>query len=173
MDGDTPNSESVKTHTFFWKTGSPFSNWHKSNYTFQDQMFTCSEQGMMWEKARLFGDDNAARAILAARLPSQMKRLGRMVRGFKQHVWENNRENLVYRHLYCKFTQNQHLLDSLMNTGDTLLVEASPKDDIWGIGLGEKEAKDYLLNGKTFPGQNLLGKLLTRLRDELKNAQKD
>ncbi len=95
-----------------------------------------------------------------------MKDLGREVRHFKDSTWNKNKVNIYYEHCKAKFTQNQHLKEKLMETDNKTLVEASPNDKIWGIGLAEDVAK--ITDPSLWPGQNLLGQILTKIRDEFK-----
>ena len=157
--------------TFFWKSASPFSQWHESSYTLVidnvTYQYACAEQGMMHGKALLFGDAEVAEQILATPSPREMKALGRMVRGFDDNIWKQHRQDIVYRNSVAKFTQNRHLCEALLNTtGD--LVEASPYDRIWGIGLVEADARK--MHPQKWPGINLLGRILTRVRDEIQQG---
>lgn len=95
----------------------------------------------------------------------KIKDLGRKVKNYDEKIWVEHREKYVFRGNYEKFTQNLDIQEVLLNTGKTILVEASPYDKIWGIGLAanDPEAKDP----SKWKGLNLLGKGLTRLRDEL------
>ena len=163
------NLPETEGYTFFYSTRSVFSNWHPVRYTMNDSItFTTSEQGMMWEKAMLFGDSVIAARMLCVSDPKFIKKLGRQVRGYNDEIWARERSGLVYRHLYAKFIQNREMYDQLMGTGQTLLVEASPWDLIWGIGLDEKTAA--ITPQDRWPGQNLLGKLLTILRENLRSS---
>ena len=161
-------------YVFFWRSNSPFSNWHASPFraTIQrnnglDQFtFNSAEQWMMYQKAKLFNDVVMAEKILAETDPRKIKALGHDVMGFIQHDWDDNKERLVYQGLKLKFQQNKDCMKALMATGDKILVEASPYDSIWGIGLGAEDPR--VLDENTWQGQNLLGKALTRLRDEFK-----
>jgi ribA/ribD-fused uncharacterized protein len=152
-------------YTFFWRQESPFSQWHPSVFTVDGVRYTCAEQYMMHRKALLFGDEEVAARILAARSPKEHKALGRKVRGFEDGVWKRERESIVYAGSHAKFTQNGHLLAALLATAGTELVEASPLDRIWGVGLGAEDPR--LQDPTQWRGQNLLGKILTRLREEL------
>ena len=121
----------------------------------------------MHGKALLFGDNEVAALIMASRSPREMKALGRMVRGFDNDVWNRHRVEIVYRNNVAKFTQNKLVCEALLKTtGD--LVEASPYDRIWGIGLKEEDARR--MNRKKWPGINLLGRILTRVRDEIQQG---
>ena len=153
--------------TFFWRSESPFSQWHRSSFTVDGITFTHAEQYMMHAKAMLFGDSEVAEQILATNSPRKQKSLGRKVRGFDQDIWERERENIVRVANRAKFTQNPGLKKKLMATGDTELVEASPVDRIWGVGLTADDPR--IQDRKSWRGLNLLGKILTELRDELRD----
>jgi ribA/ribD-fused uncharacterized protein len=151
--------------TFFWKQESPFSQWHPAQFVVAGKRFTCTEQYMMHGKAVLFGDLEVAERILASTAPKTHKALGRKVQGFDDEVWQRERERIVYEGNHAKFTQNPALLAALLATAGTELVEASPLDRIWGVGL---EAEDpRIQDPANWRGLNLLGKVLTRLREDL------
>ncbi|CAB9514600.1 Domain of unknown function (DUF1768) [Seminavis robusta] len=158
-------TEAAGRYHFFWQSGSPFSQWHISRYVLNGVEFSCAEQGMMHGKALLFGDTEVAEQILEAKSPRKMKALGRKVRFFDHKVWNKERMRIVYENSVAKFTQNPHLLEALLNTTGQL-VEASPSDKIWGIGLVEANARNT--PEKFWPGLNLLGQILTRVRDEIR-----
>jgi ribA/ribD-fused uncharacterized protein len=132
--------------------------------------FVCTEQYMMHGKAVLFGDTEVAERILAATAPKTHKALGRKVRGFDEQVWKRERERIVYEGNHAKFTQNARLLELLLATAGTELVEASPLDRIWGVGLSAEDPR--IQDPSQWRGLNLLGKVLTRLRDELLAVRK-
>jgi len=150
---------------FFWKTASPFSQWHPSRYERNGVVFSCAEQGMMHSKALLFQDTEMAQQVLETNHPRTIKALGRKVRSFHPTVWNQHRERIVYDHTVSKFTQNPHLCQALLDTQGRRLVEASPNDSIWGIGLSEAAAKR--MPSDQWPGLNLLGNILTRVRHEM------
>lgn len=152
-------------YTFFFTEASPFSQWHRCLFKAGELTFICAEQYMMHGKAILFGDREIAAEIIAATHPKQHKALGRKVKSFDDKVWKANREQIVLAGNRLKFTQNADLKAALLATRGTTLVEASPYDRIWGIGLGAKDPRAQ--NEATWKGQNLLGKILTKLRDEL------
>lgn len=155
--------------TFFWRPDSPFSQWHPATFVVDGLTFTCAEQFMMHGKATLFGDAEVAAQILAAADPRQHKALGRKVRAFDEHVWRAHREDIVYRGSLAKFSQNPTLHAALLATTGTELVEASPTDRIWGIGMSS--SNPAATDRTKWRGQNLLGQILTRVRDELLAAR--
>lgn len=155
----------MEKFTFFYRTESPFSQWHPAVFEIEGIRFTCAEQYMMYRKAKLFQDEEIAAKILTARTPREQKELGRAVRHFDCDEWERNCKRFVYDGNYAKFTQNQHLLEKLLATQGTTLVEASPTDRIWGVGLREDDPR--IRNRTTWRGTNWLGEILTQVRDDL------
>lgn len=128
--------------------------------------FYCAEQFMMHGKALLFGDAEIAAQILRTKSPGAQKALGRKVANFNDLTWKANRLAIVYAGNYAKFTQNPPLRDALLATGKSLLVEASPRDRIWGIGMSADHPLAH--TPSKWRGQNLLGQTLTKLRDALR-----
>jgi ribA/ribD-fused uncharacterized protein len=151
--------------TFFFTEANPFSQWFPCSFTVGENTFNCAEQFMMHGKAMLFQDTARAAQILAAAHPRQHKALGRKVTPFDDAVWKKERVTIVRAGSRAKFTQNPELLDKLLATKGTTLVEASPYDKIWGIGLAATDARAK--DPAQWKGQTLLGKILTDLRDEL------
>lgn len=151
--------------TFFFTEASPFSQWYRCAFEDEGVRFTCAEQYMMHGKAKLFDDAETGAQILAADHPREHKALGRKVKRFDDAVWKRERERIVKAGNRAKFTQNADLLQLLLDTRGTTLVEASPYDKIWGIGLAATDPRAQ--DPATWKGQNLLGKILTELRDEL------
>jgi ribA/ribD-fused uncharacterized protein len=163
---------------FFWHSDSPFSQWHSSPFVASGMFgadttvkpFINAEQWMMYNKALLFGDVTCAELILKTRLPRDMKQLGRKVKNFNEHVWKMNRENIVLQGNRYKFDQHPALMKQLLDTRGLTLVEASPHDTIWGIGLRDDDPRAQ--QRATWNGSNLLGHALTQLRDQLTGPNK-
>jgi ribA/ribD-fused uncharacterized protein len=124
-----------------------------------------AEGFMMAEKARLFGDDEMLRLILAADHPAEAKKLGRSVRAFDDTIWNAERYRIVVRANLAKFGQHDDLRRYLLSTAPRLLVEASPRDTVWGIGLSAQN--DKAMRPSEWRGKNLLGFALTEVRDRL------
>ncbi|MCL4156008.1 UNVERIFIED_CONTAM: hypothetical protein GTU68_011559 [Idotea baltica] len=120
---------------------------------------------MMAAKARLFGDAEILEKILIAPDPKTAKSLGRKVANFNDNIWKQNARELVTNGNFAKFSQNPELKTFLLGTGNSVLVEASPYDRIWGIGLSAKDEKAK--HPSTWQGQNLLGFALMDVRTEL------
>lgn len=121
---------------------------------------------MMAEKARLFGDEVTRAEILKADGPKAAKQLGRSVKNFDDALWEEKRFEFVVEGNHAKFKQNPELGSFLIGTGDKVLVEASPLDRIWGIGLGANAAS--ATDPRQWRGLNLLGFALMEVRSRLR-----
>jgi ribA/ribD-fused uncharacterized protein len=149
--------------TFFWS--GPFSQWEPSFFTIGGIRYNCAEQYMMAAKAELFNDIVILSQIMKSNSPKEQKALGRQVSGFNETAWNKVARFFVYQGNYAKFTQNPDLLVQLFDTGETLLVEASPYDKVWGIGLTAEQAAitPYI----EWPGKNWLGEMLTKVRNNL------
>ena len=147
------------------------SQWWMEDFWSIANTYLCMEQYMMACKAELFGDKEIWEQILGCNDPKQIKALGRKVRGFDQAVWDRFKYPIVLNGNWCKFSQNQELREFLLSTGDSVLVEASPYDNIWGIKLSADapEAQDPFL----WRGENLLGFALMEVRDELRRITKN
>ncbi|MEM7295971.1 MAG: NADAR family protein, partial [Pseudomonadota bacterium] len=112
-----------------------FSQWYPLGFENDNQSYPTAEHWMMAERARLFGDDNALEQILEAKDPGKAKALGRGVRGFDSDIWDQRAFGIVIQGNMHKFTQNPEACDVLMRTGSMIIAEASPIDNLWGIGL--------------------------------------
>ncbi|WP_018683567.1 NADAR family protein [Actinokineospora enzanensis] len=166
----TRSGERVK-FLFFWghqpeRDGSIgkgcLSQWWPALFQVDGQEFASAEHYMMWRKATLFDDASSAAEILAAGHPKQAKDLGRGVRGFDAEVWEAARYEIVLAASVAKFGQNPDLRAFLLGTGDRVLVEASPLDTVWGIGLAADDPRAE--NPADWQGSNLLGFALCETR---------
>jgi len=164
-NAETQDENANNKYHFFWKNGSPFSQWHPSKYELNGFEYHCAEQGMMHGKALLFEDEATAKLIMQTTSPHEMKKLGKLVKGFKEKKWNKSRENIVYMNSMAKFIQNDNFQEALISTTG-YLVEASPSDKIWGIGLNENRARNTPED--RWPGKNLLGKILTRVREDIR-----
>lgn len=141
------------------------SQWYQCPFVVEGQYYNCAEQYMMAEKARIFGDEEIHQQILAEYSQMAVKKLGRKVRDYDDEVWKEKRFDVVVKGNIAKFSQNEKLLDSLLSTGDKILVEASPKDTFWGIGLDESSSE--AIQPRKWIGENLLGFALMEVRDIL------
>ncbi|MFG2745430.1 NADAR family protein [Streptomyces chartreusis] len=142
------------------------SQWWPSPFTVSGVSYATAEHWMMAEKARLFKDADAERQALAADHPSLAKKAGRLVRGFDNAAWERERFRIVVEGSVHKFGAHPELRAFLLGTGDRVLVEASPVDRVWGIGLAARdEGAD---DPERWRGPNLLGFALMEARERLR-----
>ncbi|WP_244945568.1 NADAR family protein [Couchioplanes caeruleus] len=137
-------------------------------FTVDGTTFRSAEHFMMWRKATLFADPDTARRILAAEDPATAQALGRQVRGFTEPTWTATRFPVVVDGNLAKFGAHPALRDFLLDTGDLVLVEASPVDRVWGAGLAA-DHPDITVPGR-WRGQNLLGFALMEVRDRLRDG---
>lgn len=160
---------------FFWghqpnKDGSIsktcFSQWWVAPFEVAGITYKTAEHWMMAGKARLFNNNALLEQIIAAESPAEAKKLGRLVEQFDPVIWDKEKFNLVVTGNLQKFSADKRLKDFLINTGDQVLVEASPVDAIWGIGLPADHAE--ATNPEKWRGENLLGYALMEVRDQLK-----
>lgn len=160
---------------FFWghqpsKDGSIIktcmSQWWPVNFEEEDIVYKTAEHYMMVGKAKVFKDDEMIERIIACETPKEAKAFGREVKNFDAAVWDQHKYQIVVKANVLKFSQNPELKAFLLDTGNRVIVEASPRDLIWGIGLGEHNPKSQ--NPNTWRGRNLLGFALMEARDELR-----
>ncbi|WP_129306280.1 NADAR family protein [Streptomyces sp. L2] len=151
------------------RTGaSCLSQWWPAPFEVAGVRYATAEHWMMAEKARLFGDAEAEKRVLAAGHPSQAKKAGRLVRGFDEAIWERERFRIVTEGSVHKFGADEALRAFLLGTGDRVLVEASPLDRVWGIGLAA--ADEAASDPARWRGPNLLGFALMEARERLREG---
>ncbi|MBX3232688.1 MAG: NADAR family protein [Labilithrix sp.] len=146
------------------------SQWYPAAFEVDGVRYATAEHFMMAEKARLFRDDEALGRILEAATPSEAKRIGRSVRNYDDQAWGRARTHAVVKGNVAKFDQDTALRELLRSTGAAILVEASPRDRIWGIGMGASNPD--ATNPARWRGQNLLGFALTEARAQLFGASR-
>lgn len=160
---------------FFWghqpsKDGSItktcFSQWWESIFIVEGIEYKTAEHWMMTKKALLFNDNEIAEKIIKANTPAEAKKLGREVKNYVDTVWLKHRYEIVKEGNFHKFSQNNNLKEFLLKTNDRIIVEASPVDAIWGIGMTSDH--ENCNNPLKWKGLNLLGFALMEVRDELK-----
>ena len=160
-------------YVFFWGhhakpgmvTKACLSQWFPSYFAIDGIVYNCAEQYMMAEKARYFNDEETRSKILVATDPKVIKSLGREVRDFSVSRWKAVSKDIVVKGNLHKFSQNSELQRFLLDTEDRVLVEASPYDTIWGIGM--KESDEGITNPHTWRGFNQLGFALLEVREML------
>lgn len=151
---------------FFW--GGIFSQWAKTSFTdpsYNGKVFNCAEQYMMYGKAMTFMDGAAMKAVMAEKDPRNQKAIGRTIVGYDNDIWNEVKFPIVQRGNYFKFSQNPDLKELLILTDGYELVEASPYDKIWGVGLGPDDPK--ILDPANWEGENLLGKTIDAAREQI------
>lgn len=161
-------------YVFFWghqprKDGvigkTCFSQWFESPFVLNGIGYATAEHYMMAEKARLFDDPETLRQVLAAKSPAQAKKLGREIRNYDDRLWEARRFDAVVEGNLAKFSQTASLKDFLLTTEDRVLVEASPVDKVWGVGMAEDHPA--IGDPSMWQGLNLLGFALMEVRRQL------
>lgn len=148
---------------FFY--GGPFSQWYPSKFIIDGIEYNCAEQYMMAMKALLFGDRDIHSKIMASKNPKEQKAFGREVKNFNADKWNTICKTVVYEGSYAKFHKDP-LKKVLLATGNREIVEASPYDKIWGIGLGENDPLRF--DKAKWSGTNWLGEALMRVREDLR-----
>ncbi|MGV3523368.1 MAG: NADAR family protein [Candidatus Sericytochromatia bacterium] len=145
------------------------SQWWPAPFEVEGVRYPTAEHWMMAQKAILFGDHRCRQAILSSDSPAEAKVLGRMVSGFDETRWLNQRWDVALRGNWYKFSQHPALGAWLLSTGEQVLVEASPLDRIWGIGLDQHHPDAP--HPERWPGLNLLGFVLMEVRQALRHGR--
>ena len=150
----------------FFSKGSPFSNFHFSPFVKDNVKYCCNEQFIQAKKAQLFNDDLSQSKIMKSMDPYLIKKLGKGVKDFIQQRWEREAKQIALDGCLAKFTQNKDLLDALLETDRKTIGEAS-RDSLWGIGMSLDDPK--VLDSSAWSGENLLGNILTYVREQLQD----
>lgn len=167
------SGEKIK-YVFFWGhqahpdgriTSSCFSQWWLDEFKVNNIVYRSAEHWMMARKAELFEDYEILEKIYDAKTPAEAKSLGRKVRNFIPSNWNEQKYQIVVEGNKHKFSQNPQLKEYLLQTNTRVLVEASPVDRIWGIGLAKDNRDVY--DPSKWRGENLLGFALMEVRDHL------
>ena len=155
----------TKTHLYFW--GSEYSQWFKKDGIIQEDgvKYSSAEQYMMAKKAELFKDLSIKEEILKYSNPNKIKKLGRKISNFNEKIWDDNKIEIVTQGNFLKFSQNKELNDLLIMDKELIIVEASPVDKIWGIGLHFDD--NLVLEEKNWNGENLLGICIMKARKKI------
>lgn len=151
-------------HVFFWN--GIYSQWHKAPMTIDKIEYNSCEQYMMHQKALLFGDEDIAEQIMQETNPKEQKKFGRQIQNFDKAIWDKNCLAIVYEGNLAKFKQNPELREEMLKTGNRFFVEASPVDNIWGIGLDENA--EGIDDPSYWLGLNLLGQALNLVKNQIK-----
>jgi len=157
--GHQPSKDGTVTKTCF-------SQWWLSSFEVEGVTYKTAEHWMMAKKAELFNDQEILEKIIKCNSPAEAKKLGRKVRNYDDKIWLENRFEIVKEGNFHKFSQNPDLKIFLLSTNDRVIVEASPVDPIWGIGMASDHTDAS--NPEKWKGLNLLGFALMEVRDELR-----
>ena len=161
-------------YVFFWghtpKSNSSidkscFSQWFDSPFEEGGVSYQTAEHYMMAKKALLFNDNDIYKQALEASNPGEAKHLGRSIRNFNEELWLKHRFEIVVNGSIAKFSQSEALTSYLVGTANRVLVKASPRDNIWGIGMDESDSN--CTNPNLWKGLNLLGFALMKARAKL------
>lgn len=155
---------------FFFTLLTPFSQFYPCDLEIKGQKFNCTEQYYMYQKAMRFEDFESAEAILNEPMAGKQKRLGKKVKNFEIERWLDIARLVVYEANYAKFIQYKDLQKHLLSSYPKTLVEASPRDMIWGIGIGEDKTDGY--DRRKWTGTNWLGEALIQVREDILFEQK-
>lgn len=143
------------------------SQWYPAPFMLDGVVYTTAEHYMMAQKALIFNDKDSFDKIIKATHPKQAKDLGRQIKNFNEQIWQEKRLEIVTAGNLAKFSQHADLKVYLLDTGERILVEASPVDKIWGVGLAKDDK--CICNPNQWRGLNLLGFALMAVRDRLIN----
>ena len=143
-----------------------FSQWYESPFIVDNITYRTAEHWMMTQKALLFDDKKSFEKIINCNKPGEAKALGREVIGYNDQIWNEQKFEIVKNGNIHKFNQHPDLAEYLLKTENRILVEASPVDTIWGIGLSQDDVD--IENIYCWRGQNLLGFALMEVRDFLR-----
>lgn len=162
------NGVVITDRFLFFLNGWP-SQWYGSRFVIDGMSYGCCEQFMMAEKARIFNDQDALDQVMTTQDPKTQKAIGRRIRGFEQDAWNSFCRGIVYRGNLAKFTQNDELQALLIATGIREIVEASPGDRIWGIGLSADHPD--ACHPSRWKGTNWLGTAIMQIRAKIVSGQ--
>jgi len=161
----------IRTNTYIFFLKEWLSNFRGCNIISNGKSFNNTEQMFMYYKAVFFKDFEIAEKILKTPLPYKAKALGRKVKNYVDEDWSKVRYDVMVKANLCKYQQNEDLRIKLLETGDKILVEANPRDNIWGIGMAETNRNIY--DESQWRGMNLLGKALMHVRKTIMEEQNE
>ncbi len=154
---------------YFHKPEEPngyLSNWYLSSFVIDGIKYSSSEQYIMYQKCKAFGDDVSAKKVLDTDDTEEQQKIGRMAKGYIPSVWSGMRQMVAFRGLKAKFSQNEELKKKLLDTGDAYLVECAGSDKVWACGIRLND--DDRFYADRWSGSNILGFVLMEVRDRLR-----
>lgn len=122
------------------------------------------KDGIYWKtsehyyQAQKFVEPEVKLKIANAKTPKIASTIGRDRNLNLRSDWEEIKQNIMYDAVYFKFKQNKDILRKFLDTGNAELVEATVKENYWGCGPNND-------------GQNNYGKILVRVRKQLRTEQ--
>lgn len=161
--------KNLKTDTHYYFLTNFLSNFQHipKGIVYNGLTFYTTEHLFMYRKAEHFKDTESMDLIYNAKTAQESKDYGRAVKGYNDNSWFKVREQVMYEANYLKYTTDEDLKKKLLDTGDLILVESNLKDKHWSCGLSVDDPLIYDENNWT--GQNLLGKILMKIREEIKS----
>lgn len=162
----TVGTKNVDGIILFWRNQDYMSNWYPSTFVMNGHLFANSEQAFIYLKVKQFNDKARIARVLTQPDPYKVKKIGRQpIDGYDEKIWKENRFDAMRQANYAKYSQSPQLTAKLIETDGYSLAEASPTDDIWGIGLSEDDPRAW--KKETWQGQDLLGLVLEDVRAAL------
>lgn len=162
------SSKQDESSLAFYGVNHPLSNFYPCQFSVEGETFNCVEQFYQSHKARFFKDDITASEIMQTKDPAMQKRLSRSIRDYCEETWEPAAKDCLYNGILAKFSQNIDLRKFLIDTGDLVLLEASPRDQYWGTGCSLSSPNTLIVS--SHPGQNYAGHILMSVRSQLSNV---
>ena len=133
----------------------PFDNFSSFKVEWNGYLFSSVEEA--YQAASFMGsDEELVEKIKKSHSADEAQRIAYANRDKRREDWDDVKISIMEELLRLKIEQNPYVKKKLLQTGDYMIVEDSPKDDFWGWGPNRN-------------GQNNLGKLWMKLRGELKN----
>lgn len=163
------NVRVTEDFVLFWN--GIYSQWYPSKFEIDGVTYNCCEQYMMAKKAEFFNDKESHNKIMQSKHPKEQKALGRQVKNFDTNKWNQVCREFVYKGNLAKFKQDTYLKMQLLQTGSREIVEGSPYDKIWGIGMMWDD--DAALDKNNWNGKNWLGEAIMRVRETIINDIKN
>lgn len=150
---------------YFW--GSLYSNWYITHFVIDGVTYNCVEQYMMAQKAIMANDKESLEKIMNVSDPGEQKKLGQAVANLNVKEWDEKKLDIVTKGCIAKFTSKRFLQETLLKTGNKVIVEGSPNDRLWGVGLHWSSSD--IEDKNKWKGTNLLGRALMKAREEIRN----
>lgn len=166
VEGENPENQ-AQTLILFYGRRPIYSNFVMTMFKVDGRQFNCTEQYFQYQKAKYFDDQPTAGQIMKTGSPARQKKLGRSVKGYDEQRWRQIRMKVMEDGCMAKFTQNQKAKETLLATGDKILVECTPNDRVWGNGLHLSDKR--ALCPKKWRGTNLMGQVLMKVRNLVAN----